>query len=193
MAAFGADFSHALHLKLKPECVSCHVKATSSTKLEDNLLPVATACAPCHPERQIKEQRTLRLKNFDHALHTRMGNIAPLLKAAIAGKTYLGDGAAVQPFLDTKSACAACHHGIEQSTSVSGDAGRAHYPHMADCLVCHNKIDPPFSCEQCHGVDKTLKPAATHPNDWLDRHTRKSEKVGCAVCHGQKFTCLGCH
>ena len=72
-------------------------------------------------------------------------------------------------------------------------AAKVHYPEMSDCLVCHNKIDPPFSCETCHGVDKTLK-TALHTPDYLDAHTRKTvAKVGCASCHGRKFTCLGCH
>ena len=33
--AEAADFSHALHLKLKPECTSCHAKATTSTNQEE--------------------------------------------------------------------------------------------------------------------------------------------------------------
>lgn len=190
--ARAADFSHVLHLKLMPQCASCHPKAATSTKLEDNLLPEPQACAGCHKQVSIKAPRKTRLAKFDHAFHLKMGNIAPVLKAAVQAKTYLGDAAAVAPYLDTKNACAACHHGIEQSTSVAAES-KALYPQMADCLVCHNKIDPPFSCETCHGQDKTLKPAF-HTADYLDAHTRKTVvKQGCAVCHGRKFTCLGCH
>ncbi|HUQ93193.1 MAG TPA: cytochrome c3 family protein [Bryobacteraceae bacterium] len=181
----GADFSHALHLKLKPDCLSCHTRAASSTKVEDNLLPAAEACASCHTNVQIKQPRRLRVKAFSHAFHGKMGNVAPVILGAVRGKTYLGTP---PPGLDTKNACAGCHHAIEQSTAAS----KAHFPQMADCLVCHNKIDPPFSCETCHGADKTLKPVF-HTNTFLDSHTRKSVKEGCAVCHGRKFTCLGCH
>lgn len=187
-AAGGADFSHALHLKLKPQCVSCHTKAAASNKLEDNLLPSAEACAGCHKEVSITQPRQTRLAKFDHAFHLKFGNIAPLIQAAIKAGTYLGDGEKRLEHLSTPNACAACHRGIEQSTALS----KAHFPEMGDCLVCHNKIDPPFSCETCHGDDKTLKPAF-HTADYLDAHTRKSEKVGCANCHGKKFTCLGCH
>jgi len=192
MAAHAADFSHALHLKLKPACESCHVKAPSSSKLADNLLPAAEACSGCHKDVQIKELRRLRLTAFNHALHVKMGNVAPVLKGAITANTYLGDGAAMLPHLDTKNACAACHHGIEQSTAIRA-ATKNHFPHMADCLVCHNKIDAPFTCEKCHDGDKALKPAF-HTPDYLDAHTKRTVvKQGCAICHGRTFTCLGCH
>jgi len=176
-------------VELKPQCVSCHTKATTSNKLEDNLLPAAEACRSCHESVQIKQPAATRLAKFDHAFHTRFGNIAPLIAAAIKGDTYLGDGAKRLPHLSTKNACAACHSGIESSTAITA---KAHHPDMADCLVCHNRIDPPYSCETCHGSDKTLKPAL-HTANYLDAHTRKSEKIGCANCHGKRFTCLGCH
>lgn len=190
-AAHAADFSHALHLKLKPDCQSCHVKAPVSSKLEDNLLPEAQVCSECHKEVQIKEPRKLRLSKFNHAFHLKMGNIAPVLKGAITGKTYLGDASAVLAHLDTKNTCAACHQGIEQSTAIQA-ANKNHFPHMADCLVCHNKIDAPFTCEKCHEGDKALKPVF-HTADYLDAHTKRGVKQGCALCHGRTFTCLGCH
>ncbi len=80
---------------------------------------------------------------------------------------------------------------MEESDRV----GPANMPQMADCLVCHNKIDNPFSCEFCHAKNANLKPA-NHSADFLDTHTAgklKLDKTTCAVCHGRKFTCLGCH
>lgn len=196
-SAQAADFSHQLHLKLKPDCLSCHTKAASSAKLEDNLLPQAEACAGCHQQASItdairKVPRQFRLKKFDHAFHTRMGNIAPVLLGAVKSKTYLSDSVPdglARQLESAKSGCTSCHRGLAESAAVS----REHFPHMADCLVCHNRIDPPFSCETCHGVDKTLRPAF-HTNDYLDSHSRKTVgKQGCSNCHGRKFTCLGCH
>jgi hypothetical protein len=187
LAAAGG-FSHATHLKLKPQCTSCHTRAAASTKLEDNLLPEKQACAPCHKDITIARPRPARLAKFDHAFHLKFGNIAPLLKGSIQSNSYLGQPEAVAPHLETKNACAGCHHGIEQSAALS----KTHFPQMADCLVCHSKIDAPYSCETCHGKDKTLKPAF-HTADYLDAHTRRSVKQGCAVCHGRQFTCLGCH
>ncbi len=73
---------------------------------------------------------------------------------------------------------------------------RAAYPQMADCLVCHSRIEPPFSCEKCHAEGAQLKPA-NHTPAWLDTHSsggiRKEDHTTCAVCHGRRFTCQGCH
>lgn len=194
MAARAADFSHAQHLALKLECAACHTRAASSTRLEDNLLPEAAACTNCHKEVSIGKPSPRRVAKFNHAFHLKLGNIAPVLKAAVQSKSYLAEpGPQMLQQLDTKNACLGCHRGIPQSVAVKADAGAAHFPQMADCLVCHNKIDAPWSCETCHlPKDATLKPAF-HTPDYLDSHTRKSAKVGCAVCHGRKFTCLGCH
>ncbi|MGH2374954.1 MAG: hypothetical protein ACRD96_25935, partial [Bryobacteraceae bacterium] len=66
---------------------------------------------------------------------------------------------------------------------------------MADCLVCHSKVDPPFSCEFCHDSKAALKPAS-HVPDFLDSHHAKNaavDRTTCAVCHARKFTCQGCH
>lgn len=175
---------------MKPECSSCHPLASTSKSAQDNLLPSAEACSPCHKEVSIKEPRELRVAVFDHARHLKMGNFAPVLRAAVQSNAYLSKHGDMLHWLDTKNACLACHRGIQESTAVS----KAHFPQMADCLVCHNKIDPPWSCETCHLQDKALKPASIHTNDFLDAHTRKTTvKQDCAVCHGRKFTCLGCH
>ena len=90
-----------------------------------------------------------------------------------------------------KTGCAFCHKGLEQSEAVS----KAAYPPMTDCLVCHNKIENPFSCETCHSTKANLKPTS-HTDDWIDRHNRKStvlDKPSCIPCHGKSFRCLGCH
>lgn len=87
--------------------------------------------------------------------------------------------------------CRACHKGMEQAVKVE----KANFPSMTDCQVCHTKIDPPFSCAQCHDEGFPLKPA-THNNEYLEAHSRTGflkEKQSCAVCHGKKFQCLGCH
>ena len=132
------------------------------------------------------------LKEFSHKKHLKLGNVAPVIASAIDKKTYLGhDGPKIRPFLNTGNACAACHHGIEESDGVS----QANMPHMADCLVCHNTVDPPDSCQFCHPKGAALKPA-NHIAGFLDSHTNKNSGLDfatCAVCHGRKFTCLGCH
>jgi hypothetical protein len=185
-------FSHRLHLQLKLECVACHQAAPTSTRLEDNLLPAREVCLPCHKEASTGAPPVTRLARFNHQLHLKMGNLAPAIAAAIDHKTYLSvPPPDLRRHLDTKNACEACHRGMEESER----AGAADMPRMADCLVCHNRIDNPFSCEFCHNQTAGLKPA-DHTPEFLDSHTTgklKLDKTTCAVCHGRRFTCLGCH
>ena len=135
-------------------------------------------------------RQPVRLKAFSHKTHLKLGNIAPVIADAIDHGRYLSPGD-IRRFLNTKNACEACHRGLEESTKI----GTANMPQMADCLVCHNKIDPPESCGFCHDPGPHLKPS-NHTPDFLDSHPRKSlglNMQSCAVCHGRKFTCLGCH
>lgn len=132
------------------------------------------------------------LKEFSHSKHLKLGNVAPVIAAAIDKGTYLGQhGAEIRPLLNSTNLCEACHRGLETSEKVS----RVNMPQMADCLVCHNEVEPPYSCEFCHPQGAQLKPAS-HVADYLDSHHKKGtalDKESCAVCHGRKFTCLGCH
>ncbi len=185
-------FSHRVHLKLKLECLSCHVSVGSSTRVADNNLPSIDACRSCHTDAvTIKRPFPTLLATFNHRLHIKLGNVAPVIAAAIDAKSYLSPAGDIRRHLNTTNACQACHRGLQESDSVNKTA----LPRMADCLVCHNKIDPPFTCEQCHVVGAHLKPA-NHVTGFMDVHSRKSaglDKTSCAVCHGRRFTCQGCH
>ncbi|HYP13703.1 MAG TPA: hypothetical protein VEQ63_07255, partial [Bryobacteraceae bacterium] len=174
--------------------------ATASTQASDNNLPGPKVCATCHREGgpapaitpAIKQPRASIVTKFNHALHSKLGNIAPVLARALDNDSYLSRPPdAMRKDLNTKEACAACHRGLPQSDEVTA----AHFPAMADCLVCHNKVDPPFSCTKCHDSGAALRPA-NHTKDWLERHSSKgqiTDKLSCAVCHGRQCTCLGCH
>lgn len=143
----------------------------------------------------VKAPRTLFVAKFNHQLHLKFGNIAPVIAAAIDQGKYLSNPAGIRERLTTASQCTACHRGLEDSDSVGAEAGKRYFPQMADCLVCHNKIDPPDSCVQCHVGGPELKPA-NHSKDFLDAHTTGKlglDRTTCAVCHGRRFTCLGCH
>jgi hypothetical protein len=188
-----APFSHRVHLQQKLTCAVCHTTASKSVKAEDNLLPNRALCAGCHKDsKQVKTPRKLTVTKFNHALHAKFDNIGPTIAKAIESKEYLGNPASIHaPDLQTNNACTSCHRGMERSDDVSP----ALFPHMADCLVCHNRIDVPFSCSKCHTDGPHLKPAS-HTNDWIDRHNSSKvpkDKQSCAVCHGRRFTCQGCH
>ena len=194
-AAAAPTFSHRVHLNQKLTCVTCHSSAQSSTKAPDNNLPKTEICASCHGvpgkaralEGQIKAPRKMLVTKFNHQLHLKMGNVAPVIARAIDKKTYLSPHGDIRNHLNTTVACAACHRGLEQSDEVS----QAAFPRMADCLVCHDKIQPPFSCVKCHDERANLNPA-DHTADFLDRHSRAGtiqNRETCAVCHGRQFTC----
>ena len=190
-AATSAPFSHKLHLTLKFECTSCHLDAATSTRPEDNLLPRIGVCTQCHVDVGVGKPRTTRVVHFSHEQHLKMGNVAPVIAAAIDKKTYLQPSGNIRRHLDTKNACEACHRGMAEADPVAP----AEMPQMADCLVCHSQIDNPFSCEKCHAKNANLKPA-NHVPEFLDTHTTGKlglDKTTCAVCHGRTFRCLGCH
>ena len=185
-----APFSHKLHLSLELQCITCHTAAAGSTKASDNLLPAKAVCLQCHEDVQIPAPPKTRVAFFSHSQHLKMGNVAPLLAAAIDKRTYLQPPGDIRRHLNTLDACQACHRGLAESDRVTPAA----MPQMADCLVCHTEIDNPFSCEKCHAKDAPLKPA-NHLPGFLSDHTSGKlnlDKASCVVCHGRNFRCLGC-
>jgi hypothetical protein len=131
------------------------------------------------------------LKDFSHKRHVALGNVAPVIAAAIDKGTYLGNGQDIRKSLNSTNPCQACHRGLENSEKVTA----ANMPKMADCLVCHNQIDPPDSCAFCHLAGVKLTPA-NHEGEFIDTHTSNKsglDYASCAVCHGRRFKCLGCH
>ena len=184
-------FSHKLHLELKLECVSCHSGAPKSTRVEDNNLPSPEACRPCHEKVRIKEPRPHLINRFNHSRHLQLGSVGPVIAAAVAAGRYLGAPGSASGAASAATSCEACHRGLRASDAVTG----TEFPQMADCLVCHSKVEPPFSCEYCHSPGPHLKPA-NHTADFIDLHSSgkaRLDKTTCAVCHGRKFRCLGCH
>ncbi len=171
LAAWGQQpkFSHREALQ-KPgvRCVDWHAGAASGTASSG--------------------KRNIR---FNHKLHLAMGNLAPVLAATIDSGKYPAPAGDIRRHLNDKDACGACHRGIEETDAVT----KANFPQMADCLVCHNKIELPFSCEKCHLNTAVLKPAG-HTADYLESHSRKNvklDKPSCRICHGVDFRCMGCH
>ena len=132
-----------------------------------------------------------KLKPFSHKTHLKLGNITPVIAAAIDKGTYLSPPGDLRSELNTNNPCLACHHGIENSAGKMVSASLR----MADCLVCHNTVAPTRSCAFCHEPGSRLKPA-NHTAEFLEAHSRANAKLDmktCAVCHGRKFTCMGCH
>jgi hypothetical protein len=185
-------FSHRIHLAMKLECVSCHAAALDSTTPRQNLLPTKQACQACHQDAVIPAPPAPRIAQFSHQLHLKMGNVAPILARAIDHQNYLQPVGEIRRHLNTNNQCEACHRGLEESDHVT----LAAMPQMADCLVCHTHIEPPFSCEGCHTKDAQLQPASHNTPNFMDTHSSgklQLDKSTCAVCHGRVFQCMGCH
>ena len=207
--AAGQDltFSHRRHLaRGATRCETCHASALTSTAAQDNQLPKEETCLACHDGAQARKdcavchrdpQRVSAIRlparnfRFNHKLHLGLGNVAAVLAQAIDRGAYLGSPGDLRRFLNTDNACAACHRGMAEADLAT----EAHLPRMADCLVCHTRIDPPFSCAFCHTPEAVLKPAS-HTSGFTDAHSSRvtvPDKSSCKVCHGVKFTCMGCH
>ena len=190
-----APFSHRIHLQMGLPCAECHAAAATSTRVQDDLLPAKRVCLQCHRESelpQIGPKPPTLVNHFSHALHLKMGNVAPILAKAIDKKNYLQPSGDIRSHLNTANPCEACHRGLEESDQVT----HAALPKMADCLVCHSQIEVPFSCEQCHAKDAAFLKPANHVEHFLDLHSTKKlhlDLTTCAVCHGLEFHCMGCH
>jgi hypothetical protein len=192
-AQYDAGFSHRKHLVLGVGCIDCHTKAKTSAQASDNLLPDVESCGQCHGPGTIKAPAKLTVTKFNHQLHTAIPGVGPVIAAAIQSGDYLStpsEGLAEE--LRKADECTACHRGLHSSDKVS----LAAFPAMADCLVCHSKIEPPFSCEKCHSGDAAALKPPSHTAEYLESHSQPgalSEERACAVCHDREFTCMGCH
>ena len=189
------DFSHPVHLELGLACAHCHAGAETSRQAGDQIFPRPAACLSCHSDsgstpldaarlRWTAPERTYR---FDHAFHVRLGDLAPVLAAAIDDGKYLGSPE-IRPLLERAEDCTACHRGLETGEATP-------LPVMSDCLVCHSEIDNPFSCGFCHLEGVNLRPA-DHTQEFADLHGTgkiQLDKASCLPCHGTNFECRGCH
>lgn len=194
-------FSHQIHLAQQGvTCVTCHQSAAESAAATDANMPDEKVCLACHAGDPVpavdtsflgEKEPAERTFRFNHEFHLGMGNVAPLLAAAVENGGYLGKPGDMARHLNTENACEACHRGLRE-TDV---AGAANLPQMSDCLVCHSEIRNPFSCEKCHLEGVNLMPA-NHTRDFVDTHSTGRlglDKSTCLPCHGRNFACMGCH
>ena len=122
-------------------CEQCYATVRSSTQASDNLLPTATACRACHDggltPRSAPSPRFVA--RFNHSLHLKMGNLAPVISSAIDKKAYLAPPpSGLREQLNGTNPCEACHRGLRESETIS----KANF-----CAVCHGRR---FTCQGCH-------------------------------------------
>ena len=200
---FGAEskFSHQLHInQVGADCLICHGGATTSKAAADRILPEEDTCHSCHngaiapivdtawlTERETRK----RTFYFNHEFHLKIGNVTAIIRSALDEGRHLGESVGIRRFLNHDNACQGCHRGLEEINLAT----QSNLPSMSDCLVCHSKIDNPFSCEECHLPGSKLKPA-DHTREFVDLHSTGKlnlNKTTCLPCHGTNFSCMGCH
>ena len=201
LAAQDWTFPHQPHLEMGLDCQGCHPAAAASEESADKLLPDGQMCGACHNGQTapdidlsplIERRPPERTYRFNHLFHLGLGAIAPLIANAIDTGNYYGKPGDARRFLDTGSECTACHRGLEESLEVDSSL---HLPMMGDCIVCHTRIDNPFTCKECHSEGANLRPA-DHTREFIDLHSTgkiELDKVSCLPCHGRDFACMGCH
>jgi c(7)-type cytochrome triheme protein len=197
------EFSHQVHLgKVGLSCNVCHSAVMASENASDHNLPKSELCLACHNGQTAPaidatsltaRQPVERGFSFSHKQHLAYENVAGRIAEAIDNGRYLGPVPDIRAQLDSGQGCVGCHRGLEEASEVDSTL---HLPLMADCLVCHDKIDNPFSCETCHAPGFELKPDS-HTRDFVDEHSTgkmsPAQKITCQPCHGRTFTCMGCH
>ncbi len=201
VAAQDWEFPHRAHLAVGLDCPACHPQAETSNSSADHLVPDGQVCGACHngqtaPEVDVSHlaqaepvERTYR---FDHGFHLGLENPAPLIAAAIDSGNYYGKPGDARRFLDGATGCTGCHRGLEESVAIDTPV---HMPRMGDCIVCHTRVDNPFSCSECHVSGANLMPA-NHTRRFVDQHSTgriQLDKPSCLPCHGRNFACMGCH
>lgn len=200
-------FDHSRHLTMPGvTCARCHVSATSSTRVEDSLLPTEASCAPCHaidrerpttsaesplggcdlchegwrpeaPERVARAQIPAANLRFSHARHAAQG--VP---------------------------CERCHEGVRRV----GLATRLELPTMASCVTCHRPGGAPDRCAVCHLTEPDGRLRTRFVDGWMNpprwmsglhhdadfwfthRLSAAQDSRRCAVCHTEG-QCAACH
>jgi len=147
-------FAHRTHLELKLECARCHPAISAATAPDRTRMFSPEACGECHGKGilDLRPAPESTVAHFSHRRHAELGNVAPVILAAIRQGRYQGEvDDRLRSDLQTADPCQACHRGLARSDEVTRDA----LPRMGDCLVCHSNDDPPRSCLKCH--------ASAHP------------------------------
>src|SRR5947209_7883829 len=144
-------FAHRTHLELKLECARCHPAIPAATRPDRDRMFSPDACGECHGKAilDLRPAPQSTVVKFSHKGHAELGNVAPVILAAIRDGRYPGAvDDQLRRDLETSNACTACHRGLARSDEVTSAA----LPRMADCLVCHSNADPPRSCLKCHAT-----------------------------------------
>lgn len=180
-------FNHEKMLHQSLECTDCHTEVLKGAKAG---MPVLETCLDCHEDidkRQPPERQVTSL--FDKNVYKATNATAIPAEVIFSHKNHT---------VDQKIACADCHIGIKDSTSITKEVR----VDMKACITCHAKVDKPGmaadDCATCHQtIRKEVKPE-THQQNWSRFHGQKAKdgdqegQNQCSLCHTQE-SCTTCH
>ncbi len=170
-------FSHKAHAG-SVECTVCHSGVTTSTSLNDKLLPEKQVCAQCHDVEDEKGCSTCHYEDVYEPLQKKVSDL------------YFSH---VQHGAKSDAECLVCHKGIPETDNVVS-AEKA-LPQMETCYQCHN-IEGPASaeCSACHKSTVNLIPENHQTVDFKRNHKilYANNTNNCEMCHTQE-SCDNCH
>ena len=177
----GLNFSHTLHVETNGmECSACHGAVERSNYGGDHHLPSHAQCMECHDVETSNACGTCHL-NASPAPQPKMTEFSPKFSH-------------LRHVQNAKLECAQCHANLD-APLTEGRTG--HFPHMNDCMECHDQRGTENECATCHMPQETLTPK-DHALNWLNKHgaiASAEDETSCNQCHGrsQVVSCQSCH
>jgi hypothetical protein len=204
----GVYFSHRIHLNTGLYCPDCHASADTSTRAEDNNIPLLDVCGSCHdPIPEVALTASLEREIiFAHESHIKAAAACTLCH------TLETESENARMQLPSMATCISCHQS-QKKTEVCSDCHtglgspdlipRSHtrewiIAHEEDARLsedyCANCHDQAF-CQDCHQGDN-IEPRP-HRRNWIYTHSIGARKGiwECADCHEitSQFKCVSCH
>ncbi|MGE5682631.1 MAG: cytochrome c3 family protein, partial [Bacillota bacterium] len=171
-------FSHKVHAELT-DCQSCHSKAATSKKLDNQLFPKHEDCASCHDVEDTNNCQMCHYEGINEPLQNRKSNLMFDHNFHVT---------------DKKMECEKCHQGIKE-VDYAFKSEKA-YPPMALCNTCHSNYQGVASnqCESCHISTVNLIPVSHQTVDFRKTHKFAAQKdnANCMMCHDNS-SCQECH
>ena len=200
-------FSHERHKYMNASCEDCHVRAASSTKSKENVLPRKEACIACHDD-ITAPQEDCGLCHVEsspvNATHKSDWNLHHGMESKAASSNCLtchSEDACIDCHQDTKPLD---HNNAWRKVTHSGEAAW----NRGRCMVCHQED----FCDRCHS---NTEPRSHKSSSWVSGPTvhcsqchLPTASVGCSVCHEEAdhatapasphppfsgFACEACH
>ncbi len=167
-------FSHKFHAQeAGVGCSDCHATAETSLSAGDNLLPDMETCYNCHDR---ESACTMCHKDPENAI------AYPRVEKYIAKFPH-------KVHVEKEVACERCHAGVAASENIMDK----HLPAMPVCSGCHDDLEKPHYCYDCHDRGESLLPQ-DHRLNWRKAHAihKQSPQDHCHLCHTEN-QCIQCH